>query len=115
MLHDETTYPNPYVFDPTRYLTPEGKTNKNAPDPTEAAFGFGRRICPGRHLAVESVWITMSYILATLNIEKTKDAFGKFIEPSAECTPGMMRYVRGCHRYRKSLLNVGACQLSCTI
>lgn len=115
MLHDETAYPNPDVFDPTRYLTPERKTNKNAPDPTEAAFGFGRRICPGRHLAMESMWITMSYILATLNIEKAKDAFGKFIEPSGECTAGLMRYVCGCPCYRKSVITIDACQLSCTL
>lgn len=38
-LHDPEAYgPNPYVFDPSRFL---GETP--APDPRNCCFGFGRR------------------------------------------------------------------------
>ncbi|KAJ7662334.1 cytochrome P450, partial [Mycena rosella] len=50
----------------------------------EAAFGFGRRICPGRHLVRSFVWITVASILATFNIEKAVDDTGHAIEPSGE-------------------------------
>lgn len=92
ILHDENTYPNAETFDPTRYLTPDGQLDKNAPDPTETAFGFGRRRCPGRHLAMESMWIAISYVLATLSVQKAKDASGNVVEPSEEYTSGMLRY-----------------------
>ncbi|KIP12391.1 hypothetical protein PHLGIDRAFT_332753 [Phlebiopsis gigantea 11061_1 CR5-6] len=92
ILHDESKYPNPDVFDPSRYLKPDGQLDPNAPAPTEAAFGYGRRICPGRHFAMESLWVLIVYVLATLRIDKAKDADGKVIEPSGEYTSGMLSY-----------------------
>ena len=89
-MFDEETYPNPEAFDPTRYLTQDGKLDKNAPDPYEVAFGFGRRICPGRHLALENVWINVACLLATMKIEKPKDEHGNVIEPSGEYTTGLL-------------------------
>lgn len=92
ILHDEERYPNPDAFDPTRYLTPEGVLDRSAPDPTvDAAFGFGRRICVGRHFAMDSLWIAIAYILATLDIQKAVDEAGNVVEPSGEYTPGLIR------------------------
>ncbi|EKM55856.1 uncharacterized protein PHACADRAFT_256765 [Phanerochaete carnosa HHB-10118-sp] len=91
ILHDEKTYPNPKKFDPTRFLTPAGELAKGAPD-VEAAFGFGRRICPGRYFAMESMWIAMACVLATLNVEKAVDEAGNVIEPSGEYTSGLISY-----------------------
>ena len=93
ILHDEKRYPNPEIFDPTRHLTADDKIDVNAPDPTEAVFGFGRRICAGRYFAMDSMWITIAYILATLNIEKPVDDSGRVIEPSGEYTKGFLTYV----------------------
>ncbi|KAF5376707.1 hypothetical protein D9615_007824 [Tricholomella constricta] len=68
MTLDERVYPNPQSFNPSRYLPkPEGN---NEPHPI-GPFGFGRRICPGRHLADASLWIAIASILATFNISKT--------------------------------------------
>ncbi|THG97876.1 hypothetical protein EW026_g4215 [Hermanssonia centrifuga] len=93
ILHDETRYPQSDEFDPCRYLTADGKLNPAAPDPiTEAAFGYGRRICPGRHLAVASVWLTVASILATFDIEKPTDEHGQPIEPSGAYTSGTISY-----------------------
>nr|BAL05105.1 cytochrome P450 [Phanerodontia chrysosporium] len=92
VLHDETRYPNPEAFDPTRFLTPDGKLNPSAPDPVEAAFGFGRRICPGRHFAMDAIWMNLAFILATFNIEKPLDEAGRPIEPSGLYTPGLLSH-----------------------
>ncbi|KAG6855925.1 hypothetical protein H0H87_009382 [Tephrocybe sp. NHM501043] len=42
MLHDENIYPNPFDFNPDRFMK-DGKLDPNAKDPMHAAFGFGRR------------------------------------------------------------------------
>jgi len=43
MLHDEGNYPEPFKFNPDRFLTQEGQLNPAVQDPALAAFGFGRR------------------------------------------------------------------------
>jgi cytochrome P450 len=42
MAYDEKVYPNPEIFDPTRFLGEDQQM-----DPMKFIFGFGRRICPG--------------------------------------------------------------------
>ncbi|KAJ3553128.1 hypothetical protein NM688_g3784 [Phlebia brevispora] len=92
MLHDESKYPQPEQFQPERYLNSDGTIDPRAPDPSEAAFGFGRRICPGRHLARASVWMTVACTLATFDIEKTVDKSGRIVEPRIDYTPGLISY-----------------------
>ncbi|KAJ7483509.1 cytochrome P450 [Mycena latifolia] len=93
IMNDEDIYTDPHSFNPERFLR-DGKINPAVQDPaTTAAFGFGRRICPGRHLAASSLWITIASILATLDIKKAKDENGKEIEPSYEYFPGLVSYV----------------------
>ncbi|KAJ7654696.1 cytochrome P450 [Mycena polygramma] len=82
MLHDEVMYPDSYSFKPERFLL-NGKLNPAIRSP-DAAFGFGRRICPGRHMAHSSVWITIVSILATFDIAKAVDEDGRIIEPTHE-------------------------------
>ncbi|KAJ7627128.1 cytochrome P450 [Roridomyces roridus] len=82
IMNDETMYPNPGIFDPERFLL-EGKLKRDILDP-QLMFGFGRRICPGRHLAADSLWLTIVSILATFNITKAVGDDGKVIEPSYE-------------------------------
>ncbi|KAK0447359.1 cytochrome P450 [Desarmillaria tabescens] len=79
ILHDEKDYPDPLVFSPERFMPEDGK--ELPPEPT-AAFGFGRRICPGRYLAVNSAWIGIASILSTLTFSKAVDSDGQVIEPS---------------------------------
>jgi len=65
---NERKYPNPDMFMPERFLLEDGTLND---DNISWAFGFGRRICPGRHVALMSLWSAMVCILATFKIEKT--------------------------------------------
>ncbi|KAJ7453392.1 cytochrome P450 [Mycena latifolia] len=88
ILHDEVMYPDPNAFKPERFLI-DGKPNPAVRDP-DAAFGFGRRICPGRHLATSSVWITIASILATFDIQKAVDDMGNVIEPTGEYTSSVI-------------------------
>jgi cytochrome P450 len=86
LTHNPTTYPNPSVFDPTRYLGPHPQ-----PDPRNVAFGFGRRVCSGQHIAENTVWIQMVLALATVHIAKCVDAEGQVIEPEMAVTTGIVR------------------------
>ncbi|KAK0465899.1 cytochrome P450 [Desarmillaria tabescens] len=83
MLHDEKDYPNPLVFNPDRFMPQDGKEVQ--PEPT-AAFGFGRRICPGRYLALNSAWIVIACIASTSSFSKVVDSEGRVIEPSGTYT-----------------------------
>ncbi len=48
------------------------------------------RICPGRHFAEASLFIMISSILHTLNIDQAIDEQGKPITPKAEMTYGVI-------------------------
>ncbi|KDQ58238.1 hypothetical protein JAAARDRAFT_35051 [Jaapia argillacea MUCL 33604] len=77
MLHDEKTYPDPSRFWPERW---DGRF-PDARDPRTYAFGFNRRICPGRHLAFNSLLIILANVMAVFKIEKQRDEDGREVEP----------------------------------
>ncbi|KAF7985902.1 hypothetical protein HWV62_43798 [Athelia sp. TMB] len=89
VLRDESVYPEAGNFNPDRYLTKEGNLDPSVRDP-EAAFGYGRRICPGRHMARESIWLTVGSILACFKIENSVDVHGNVIEPSGKYLSGLL-------------------------
>lgn len=93
ILHDETLYPDPFTFNPDRFMQPaKDEQTEKLRDPLAYAFGFGRRICPGMHLAIDNMFVVIAMSLATLNIDKKKDANGEYIEPQVEYTTGIVRY-----------------------
>lgn len=57
---DENVYSDPYRFDPDRWL--------EHPDLPLAAFGFGRRVCTGQHIAKNSLFINIARLLWTFDI-----------------------------------------------
>lgn len=83
MLHDETLYPDPFDFKPDRFLK-DGQINKGVRDPAFATFGFGRRICPGRFMALSSIWIAVASLIATCDIANLVDVNGNVIETKPE-------------------------------
>ncbi|KAI0646809.1 cytochrome P450 [Trametes meyenii] len=92
ILHDEKMYPDAERYDPDRFLKPDGTLDPEVRDPSTAVFGFGRRICPGRFMALDSMWITIASVLALFEIRQAVDEDGKEITPDGE-------YIRGflCH------------------
>jgi hypothetical protein len=57
------------VFKPERFLGLDGREPEM--DPHGIVFGFGRRICPGRILADNTVYLSVAQSLAVFNITKT--------------------------------------------
>ncbi|KAJ3769540.1 cytochrome P450 [Lentinula raphanica] len=78
ILHDPVTYPDPMKFNPERFLSNE----PTIIDPVSVAFGYGRRICPGRFMAEGQLWISIACILSVFDItpgdreRRTEAAFG---------------------------------------
>ncbi|KAL4264130.1 cytochrome P450 family protein [Pleurotus pulmonarius] len=89
MLHDDTQYPDPFAFKPERWLLSNGKLNSDMKEPT-VGFGFGRRICPGRHLASSSIWITAAMLLAVFDFAYAVDKDGNPIKPSQRYCSGLI-------------------------
>ncbi|KAF5349123.1 hypothetical protein D9756_009490 [Leucocoprinus leucothites] len=83
VLQDANTYPNPTYFDPQRFLTSSGKLDPDVINPADVIFGFGRRACPGAHMARSTMFITAACILHTMSIswpssERTRPSDVKF-------------------------------------
>jgi cytochrome P450 len=96
ILHHPDEYPEPEAFKPERYLT---KTlaggyvpNPDAPDPRITAFGFGRRICPGRYMANASIFASVATVLATMSIVRPKDVEGQDIVPEVAQSSGFISH-----------------------
>ena len=71
ILHDPVAYPDPESFNPGRFLRSRAdatddldvELDPDVRDPSVAAFGFGRRICPGRYMAYESLWFSIASLV----------------------------------------------------
>ncbi|KAF8549589.1 cytochrome P450 [Imleria badia] len=74
MAHDESKYPNPHAFIPERFLNDDGSLKPNGIE--HIAYGFGRRMCVGRHFADTSVWSVMAKVLAAFKILRPLDENG---------------------------------------
>jgi len=77
MCRNEDKYPNADTFNPDRFLASDGTLTD---DTVNIVWGFGRRVCPGRHLAEASLWSAMACLLAIFKFSKAKDETGKDIE-----------------------------------
>jgi cytochrome P450 len=81
--HDPETYgDNAAHFEPARYLDANGEIACGPSDAKEeghVSYGFGRRLCVGRHAANNSLFINMAVLLWATKIERKKDALGQFL------------------------------------
>ncbi|KAG2083246.1 cytochrome P450 [Suillus discolor] len=87
LSRDEDIFPDASRFDPSRHLTVDGKLKD--PFVNHFAFGHGRRICPGRWFAENSLWTAAAAILAVLRIDHAKDSNGNKFEVKPEFTTGL--------------------------
>ncbi|KAE9385793.1 cytochrome P450 [Gymnopus androsaceus JB14] len=82
ILRNEKTYgPNAHFFEPKRWLLKCSgqrgwKLNPDMREPISISFGFGRRACPGKHMAVSSFWLSVSSMLHSFNITPAIDKDG---------------------------------------
>ncbi|KAF5329353.1 hypothetical protein D9619_008931 [Psilocybe cf. subviscida] len=86
ILHDEAVFPDPFTFKPDRFLTEDPAVHNQF----TAVFGFGRRICPARFLALSSTWAAIATILAVFKVMKAVDENGKVIEPHYRFVPSLL-------------------------
>ncbi|PFH47242.1 hypothetical protein AMATHDRAFT_6965 [Amanita thiersii Skay4041] len=92
ILHDPVMYPEPHEFKPERFLK-DGKFDlKDILDPHDVTFGYGRRICLGKHLSENSILITISSVLAVYNILPPLDMTGSPIPLKAKVTSGLLSH-----------------------
>jgi cytochrome P450 len=86
-IHREAAlYPDPETFNPQRWLDRSFPTYREPLSEypnlhNYSNFGFGRRICPGQNIAERNLYILTSRIAWAVNVGKSKDEGGKYIEP----------------------------------
>lgn len=79
---DEALYPDPDSFRPERWIEPEWPTYR---EPLEtfpniqhfSSFGFGRRICPGMHIAERSLYLLTARVAWACDWTKARLANGE--------------------------------------
>ncbi|RPD57201.1 CyP450 monooxygenase [Lentinus tigrinus ALCF2SS1-7] len=77
-LHDPEIYEDPDVFKPERFIR-DGKLDPDVRDPYDFAFGFGRRICPGRFFGDAALFINIAAMLHVFDISPPLDERGEEI------------------------------------
>ncbi|KAF8957836.1 hypothetical protein BDZ97DRAFT_1844248 [Flammula alnicola] len=85
-------YFNPTEFKPEHFLKADGTLNLDAKDPGAFAFGFGRRICPGRFLSDTSLYSVITSMLSVYDLLPPLDEKGNPIKMSPEWTTGLVQY-----------------------
>jgi hypothetical protein len=73
------------AFKPERYLPDDG--HQPEPDPRKFVFGFGRRICPGRILAENALYLNIVQTLAAFTIS-TEIGIRQKDDTTLRFTPG---------------------------
>ncbi|KAI0807634.1 cytochrome P450 [Fomes fomentarius] len=74
--NDPKIYADPEMVKPERFLTQDGQLRSDVRDPATISFGYGRRICPGRHFADSALFIV----------------FERLVKLSGKMTHGLLSY-----------------------
>ncbi|KAF8964376.1 cytochrome P450 [Flammula alnicola] len=87
--HDSAKYEEPDKFDPDRFFDQNGDLNDND---MMYVFGFGRRMCPGRHMGSATLWLSFATVLQAFDIRKKTDILGRDIPISGEYSDGLVSH-----------------------
>ncbi|KAI9457948.1 cytochrome P450 [Lactarius psammicola] len=71
------------LFNPARFLDENGRVKVPDADGREeeyATFGFGRRICPGRHFAEGTLSITIATLLWAMRFERPEGGLSAYVD-----------------------------------
>lgn len=91
MGRDPDLYESPDMYIPDRFMKRGPQDSEEQPGfRSTRTFGFGRRVCPGRHLAESMVFIHVSSLLAAFNISKPTDPDGRVVEPIIDFVEGLI-------------------------
>ncbi|KIK50472.1 hypothetical protein GYMLUDRAFT_89275 [Collybiopsis luxurians FD-317 M1] len=90
MNRDPDLYYEPDKFIPERYIESEKGPFRHINE--IHAYGFGRRVCAGRHMGENTIWLAIASVLATLTLGKAKDENGNEIDIPGEFTNGFYRH-----------------------
>jgi cytochrome P450 len=74
ITHDPDVYSEPEVFNPERFLDPNRTLREDVT--LGSIFGFGKRVCPGRHFVDTTMFIVAATVLSVFHIEKRRDSEG---------------------------------------
>ncbi|KAG1820042.1 cytochrome P450 [Suillus variegatus] len=71
IANDPEVFPDPHRFDPQRWIDDAGRVRD---DLRFFTFGFGRRVCPGQHLANRSIFINTALIMWAFRLSENPAA-----------------------------------------
>lgn len=91
LLRDEDYYRDADKFKPERFLK-DGRIDPRLLD-SIPNFGFGRRVCPGRFFAMDTILMYIASTLFCFDISKAKDLEGRDIEPNIQYDPGFTMHI----------------------
>ncbi|KAF5347404.1 hypothetical protein D9758_011278 [Tetrapyrgos nigripes] len=77
-------------FAPERFM--EDQVRETALDSTAYAFGFGRRVCPGRYLGENNLFLLISGLTVTVNLSLAVDQKGRLKSCDPEYTSGLVSH-----------------------
>lgn len=87
--HDPDVYSDPEEFKPERFLVANG--HEPEPEPDKFVFGFGRRICPGKLLADQTLYLAAAQSLAVFDVNKAS-VNGVVVECKPEFQAGIVSH-----------------------
>ncbi|KAF9561003.1 cytochrome P450 [Agrocybe pediades] len=92
MSVDDVSGIPPMDFIPERFMESSDTPGRKLVDPSSYSFGFGRRLCPGKALGENNIFLFITYLMCTVNIFRKRDAEGNCIPLESQYTDGLVSF-----------------------